>query len=133
MQLLYNDDIGKLILRVSLAILMLFHGVAKIIYPESLSHIADGLAQLGLPGFVSYGVYVGEVVAPLLVLIGIYTRLSALVVAFNMFAAIIIAHGHEIFSLTQFGGWAIELQVSLLCSAVAVAFLGSGRFAIKAD
>ena len=37
------------------------------------------LAGMGLPGFLAYGAYVGEIVAPLLVLAGLFTRPAALV------------------------------------------------------
>jgi putative oxidoreductase len=35
--------------------------------------------------------------------------------------------------LTEHGGWAVELQMFYLLSALAVVFLGSGKLAFKQD
>jgi len=75
-------------------------------------------------------VYVGEVVAPLLILIGVWTRLAALIVAGNMVVAILLVHTKEFFTMTQTGGWALELQGMYLFAALALALLGAGRYSI---
>jgi putative oxidoreductase len=41
------------------------------------------LVEKGLPGFIAYGVLIGEVVAPILI-IRVFTRPAALVLAFTM-------------------------------------------------
>lgn len=128
-----NDDAGKLVLRLTVAGLMLFHGVAKIMHPGSLDFIAGMLAGYGLPSILAYGVYVGEVVAPLMVIVGYKARLGALLMAINMLFAIVLAHTGDLFSLSEHGGWSVELQMFYLLTAVAVLFLGSGRHAVKAD
>ena len=53
--------------------------------------------------------------------------------AVNMLFAIVLAHTGDFFSLSEHGGWMIELQMFYLLSALAVMFLGSGRLAIKPD
>ena len=128
-----NDDAGKLVLRLTVAGLMLFHGVAKIMHPGSLDFIGGMLAGYGLPSILAYGVYVGEVVAPLMVIVGYKARLGALLMAINMLFAIVLAHTGDLFSLSEHGGWSVELQMFFLLTAVAVVFLGSGRHAVKAD
>ena len=102
----YNEAIGKLLLRLTVAILMLFHGIAKIIHPGSLEFIESSLSGLGMPSAIAYGVYVGEVIAPLMILFGIYTRIGGLIIVANMIFAIVLAHTADMFSLTQHGGWA---------------------------
>lgn len=42
-----NEDIGKLILRVSISLLMMFHGYAKLTH--GIDGIAAGLTKSGLP------------------------------------------------------------------------------------
>lgn len=49
-------------LRVTLALLMLLHGWAKIRY--GIGSIEAKIESLGAPGFLAYAVYLGEVVAP---------------------------------------------------------------------
>ena len=131
--LIHNDAMGKLVLRLTVAILMLFHGVAKITHPGSLEFIGNSLTGIGLPSAVAYGVYVGEVIAPLMVLIGFHSRLGGLLIVVNMIFAILLAHPGDIFSLTKHGGWALELQGFSLFGGLAIALLGSGKFAVKPD
>ncbi|HEX6295566.1 MAG TPA: DoxX family protein [Burkholderiales bacterium] len=124
-----TEDLGKLILRLTVAILMLLHGVAKIL--AGVGGIYGMLQDIGLPGELAYGVYVGEVAAPLLVIIGLYARIAALVIALNMVAAVYLAHLEDIFALGRGGGWAIELQAFFLFTALAVALIGPGRFSVR--
>ncbi len=128
-----DEDTGRLILRLSVAGLMLFHGIAKIMHPGSLDFIGGMLSGFGLPAILAYGVYIGEVVAPLMVIVGWKTRIGGLIMAVNMLFAIVLAHTGDLFSLSEHGGWMIELQMFYLLSALAVMFLGSGRLAIKPD
>jgi putative oxidoreductase len=130
---LHNDAAGKLVVRLTVGVLMLFHGVAKLLHPGSLEFIGNSLAGAGLPSFVAYGVYAGEIIAPLMVITGFHSRIGGLIIVVNMIFALALAHTEDIFSLTQHGGWAIELQVFYLLGGLAVALLGSGRFAIKPD
>ncbi|MGG7604911.1 DoxX family protein [Massilia sp. BKSP1R2A-1] len=123
-----REDQGKLLLRVILALMLLFHGVSKLI--GGVGFISGMLEKAGLPGAFGYLVYVGEVIAPLMILFGVYTRLAALVVAINMVVALLLVHTGEFFSLNQTGGWALELQGMYLGGALAVALLGAGRYSV---
>ena len=131
--LIHNDAMGKLVLRLTVAILMLFHGVAKITHPGSLEFIGNSLSAIGMSSAVAYGVYVGEVIAPLMVLIGFHSRLGGLLIVVNMIFAIMLAHSGDIVSLTKHGGWALELQGCELFGGLAIALLGSCKYAIKPD
>ena len=128
-----NADTGKLIVRLSVGGLMLFHGIAKIMHPGSLDFIGGMLAGYGLPAMLAYGVYIGEVLAPLMVIAGYQARIGGLIMAVNMLFALVLAHTGDFFSLSEHGGWIVELQMFYLLSALAVVFLGSGRHAIKPD
>jgi len=128
-----NADVGLLIVRLSVGGLMLFHGVAKIMHPGSLDFIGGMLGGYGLPAILAYGVYIGEIVAPLMVIVGYKARIGGLLIAINMVVALLLAHSGDFFSLTEHGGWMIELQMFYLLSAMAVVFLGSGSQAIKPD
>ena len=72
-----HPDFGKLLLRLTFGILILFHGVAKM--ENGVGWIAKMLQAAGLPGFIAYGAYIGEVIAPVLIILGIFTRPAALV------------------------------------------------------
>ena len=124
-----TEDLGKLILRVTLGWLFLMHGIHKLIH--GVAGIEAMLQNAGLPGFLAYGVYIGEVLAPVLVILGFHARIGAALIAITMVVAIALAHPHELFDLTRFGGWALELQGMFLFSAVAVALMGPGRISIN--
>ncbi len=130
---LLEVDTGKLIVRLSVGGLMLFHGIAKIMHPGSLDFIAGMLEGFGLPVLLAYGVYIGEVIAPLMVIVGFKARIGGLIMVLNMLFALLLAHTGDFFSLSEHGGWMVELQMFYLLSALAVVFLGSGRQAIKPD
>lgn len=124
----HADDAGKLVLRAALALILLFHGVSKL--TGGIGFVGDMLAKAGLPAFLGYGVYVGEVVAPLLLLIGLFTRPAALAVAINMVVAVLLVHTSQLFTLNETGGWALELQGMFFIAALSVALLGAGRYSV---
>lgn len=123
------DDVGKLILRLTLGGLILLHGIAKI--GGGVAGIAGMLQGLGLPSVLAYGAYVGEVLAPILVLLGWHARIGALLIVVNMLFAFTLAHRHQLFSLGPTGGWALELQGFFLFTALALAFTGPGRLSLN--
>ena len=123
------QDLGKLVLRVALGLLILLHGISKL--RHGLGPIEQMVVAHGLPGFVSYGVLVGEVLAPVLLLLGFHARVGALLVAVNMVFAFALAHMAQLGQLNDQGGWALELQGMYLASALALALIGPGRYAIN--
>lgn len=127
--MLENADFGKLIIRLTLGGLMLFHGVAKLF--NGISGIEGMLAGHGIPTIFAYGVFIGELIAPLMIILGYQTRIGALLIVFNMLVAIALAHGNELLALGRSGGWALELQGFFLFTALAVIFLGPGRYKLK--
>lgn len=123
-----TEDLGKLVIRSALAILVLLHGISKL--SGGIDGITGMVTNAGLPAVFAYGVYVGEVIAPLLVLIGLWTRAAAAVMAINMVVAIMLVHVPELAQLNKQGGWALELQGMFLFGAIAVALLGAGRYSV---
>ena len=124
-----TDDLGKLVLRLILGIFMLFHGYAKIV--KGVSGIEASLLSAGLPAWVAYGVYIGEVLAPLLIILGFYARLGGLIIVINMLFAIMLSHASQLFDIGKSGGWALELQGFFLFTGLAVALIGPGRYAVN--
>ncbi|MGN6388477.1 MAG: DoxX family protein [Burkholderiaceae bacterium] len=123
-----SDDLGKLVLRVVLALLLLFHGISKIM--GGIGPITGLVAKAGLPPAVGYLVYVGEVIAPLLILFGVWTRLAALIIAVNMVVAVLLVHTKQFFTLADTGGWALELQAMYFVAAIVLLLQGAGRYSV---
>lgn len=123
-----SENMGKLILRLTVAGLLLFHGISKVIH--GVSWMAGPLAAFHLPAFISYGVYVGEVVAPILIIIGVYTRLAGLVVSFDLFMAITLVSHSRMFVVGPSGGWGLELDAFYLLGGLCIFFLGAGKYSL---
>lgn len=122
------DNLGKLLLRLLLGGLLLFHGYAKITH--GVSGIEDLVVARGFPAFSAWGVYVGEVVAPILIILGVYTRVAGLIVAFTLVVAIVLVHPTHLFQLSASGGWKLELQALYLFGGLALALLGAGSYSL---
>ena len=125
-----NQDIGKLILRLTLGVLILFHGANKLV--NGIGWLDGMLAAHGLPAFIKYGVYVGEVVAPLLLITGFYSRIGAWLIAVNMLFALWLVHLTQLAQINpQTGGLLIEAQYMYVLTAIALALVGPGRHAVN--
>jgi putative oxidoreductase len=124
-----NNDLGKFLIRLCVGGLMLFHGIHKMIH--GYGFIAAKLKASGLPEFLVAGVPIGEVVAPLLIVFGFYTRPAALVEAFLMGMAVWLVHWGQLTAFTDHGGYALELQAFYFFGSLALFFLGAGRYSIS--
>jgi putative oxidoreductase len=122
------EDIGKLILRVALGLLILLHGISKL--RGGIGFLTPMVEGIGLPPWVAYGVYVGEVLAPLMLILGVFSRTGAFLIFTNMIFAIVLVHRAEFFTLGKQGGWVLELQGMFLFTALALVLIGPGRYAI---
>ncbi|MNK76090.1 hypothetical protein D3C87_956510 [compost metagenome] len=118
-----NTDLGLLLLRISTGGLMLFHGVSKLIH--GISFLVDNMGAFG------YAVYIGEVLAPIAILLGFRTRIAAVLLAITCVVAVATAHAQEIFSISEHGGYALELLMLYLFGALALFFTGAGKFAVS--
>jgi putative oxidoreductase len=121
-------DAALLILRIVLGILILLHGVSKL--PPPPEFVMGALAKMNVPTFLAYGVYLGEIVAPVLLIIGVWTRLAALMIVVNMVVAVLLAHVPNLFDLGKQGGYALELQAMYLFTALSLALTGAGRYSV---
>ena len=128
-----SDSAGKLVLRLTVGVLILFHGVSKLMHGGSIGFITSALAGHGVPAFVAYGVFVGEDIAPLMLIAGVFARLGGLLVVTNMLFAIWLMHMGQLFMVGEHGGYQLELQMFYLFGGLAIFLLGSGRFAFKPD
>ena len=124
-----NIDLGLLILRLSVGGLMLLHGIYKLM--NGIGGIEQQIVDMGMPRFFAYGVYMGEVVAPLLIILGIATRAASGIMIINCLVAMFMAHSSDIFSLGAQGGWAVELLGLYMFGALALLFTGGGKYALS--
>lgn len=121
-------DLGAFLLRASIGGLLLMHGIHKM--QNGIEPIRQMFAERNWPIALAGLVYVGEVVAPIFLILGILTRPAALVIIVQMLMAVILAHAADVGKLNQGGGWMIELQALYAFGAMAIVFIGPGRWRI---
>ncbi len=128
---MFTENVGKLILRFMLGGMMLFHGIDKALH--GIGFIKGLVKGQGLPEVLAYGVYAGEILAPLFLILGWKSRFWAGVMVVNMAVAIYLTQFKGLLTLGAHGAWAMEVPMFYLLSALAVMLLGSGKYAIMRD
>lgn len=121
-----TDDAGKLLLRLMVGGLLILHGFHKLVHGPG--EVVGMLAAHGVPGFFGWGVYLGEVVGPALILLGVYARVGGLLVLANMVVAVLMTRGLHIFGLNDYGGLSIELEAFYGIGGLCIAMLGAGAY-----
>lgn len=124
-----HPDFAKLLLRLTFGILMMFHGVAKI--RHGVDWISNMLVADGLPGFIAYGAFVGEIIAPVLIILGLFTRQAAFIYAFNIVVATLLVGLPKFFTLTNVGAWGLETEALYFLGGVIIMFLGAGKYVVS--
>ena len=126
----FGEDLGKLLLRVAIGGLMLFHGIFKLTH--GIDFITGMLQAAHLPPFLAYGVYLGEVVGPILLLLGLFARAGGIFVAVDMMVAIALTRAGSAFALAESGGGlSSELELLYLAGGLVIALVGAGSFSVS--
>lgn len=111
-----------LFLRVALSGMMLTHGIPKFL--KLISGDFEFVSVFGLGGAISLVVAVlGEVVFPILIIIGFKTRLSAIPVILTMAVAAFVIHANDPFGVK-------EKALLFLIGFITIALLGGGRYSL---
>lgn len=123
-----NIDLALLLLRVFTGGLMLFHGIAKLIHGHD--KIKGLLHTKGLPEAMWLGVPFAEILAPILLIFGVFSRISGLVIAFTMIFALYLTTGFNAFGLSKTGGLNGELNFLFLVNGIVLYITGPGRYVL---
>ena len=126
---LRNNDLGLLLLRLTVGGLMLFHGIAKAM--GGYVFVAAMLAERGLPSGLVWLSVAAELLCSLMIVLGLYTRAAAVVMVGNMVVAVFMAHSGLLFSINEAtGGWAVELPILYLLGSAVLVLTGGGKYAV---
>jgi putative oxidoreductase len=123
-----SDDFSKLLARLSVSVLLLFHGVHKLL--NGIDPIRQMVTGHHLPDVLAYGVYLGELAGPLLVAAGFFSRIGGALIVLNMAVAIYLAQMGSLLAVNAQGGYALELEVFYLVGGLCVMLSGAGRFSV---
>ena len=120
-----SSDAGLLVLRLWLGLsLLILHGWLKLSGFQKMAGSFFDPLKIGHRNSLTLST-IGEVVCPILIVLGVFTRLGALGSAINMAVAFTMMH-HLKLSGTGSG----ELAYVYLCGFVVILIAGPGRFAL---
>jgi putative oxidoreductase len=122
------EDFGRLVLRLGVGGLMLFHGVHKLL--TGLDPVKDLVTSHKLPAAFAYAVYFGEIVGPVLVIVGLLARFGAFLIAVEIAALVALGGLAQTIAVTPAGDYALEVEALYLAGAIAILCLGPGKLAI---
>jgi len=123
-----KNEIGALILRVTLGALFLFHGIAK--FQGGIENIVGWFESIGLPGFMAYGVALFEIVGGVALIIGVATRLISALFALLMIGATLkVKLAVGLLGNGQMAGY--ELDLAFLAMAVYLILNGSKLLSVS--
>lgn len=123
-----TDDIAVLVARVLLGVVLLAHGLQKLI-TDGIGGTTASFQAMGIPLPTLCACYatVAEVGGGLLLLLGLATSVAAILVALDMLGALLFVHvGNGVF--VSNGGW--ELVGLIAVVALLIAAVGGGRFSV---
>jgi putative oxidoreductase len=122
---------AALLLRLSLGVLFLAHAGLKILV-FTPAGTAKFFGSVGLPPALAYVVMTAEVLAAIALILGIWTRVVALLATPILLGAIYTVHGPAGFFFTNpHGGW--EYPAFWTVALVVQALLGDGAYALGAS
>ncbi|MDR3428935.1 DoxX family protein [Silvimonas sp.] len=119
---------GIFILRLALGVMFVAHGATKL-FVFTLPGTAHFFASLGLPGWLAYPITFAELAGGIALILGIFPRWVAAVLALELFGAATVHFGNGWMFTNANGGW--EYPVFLAVTSAAVALLGDGAFVLK--
>jgi putative oxidoreductase len=125
-----NAQIGAFVLRISLGVMFLAHGLLLKVFVFTPAGTAGFFESLGLPGALAYLTIAAETVGGLLLIAGVGTRYVSAALIPVLLGALVLVHGDKgwVFSNAG-GGW--EYPAFLIAASVAQFFLGDGAYALK--
>jgi putative oxidoreductase len=119
---------AALLLRLALGIMFLAHGLTKLLV-FTPAGTAKFFASIGFPAWVAYPIIAFELLAAVMLILGVFSRWVAAVAAIELFVASTVHFGNGWMFNAPNGGW--EYPIFLTVAAVALALLGDGAYAVK--
>jgi putative oxidoreductase len=123
-----NTDYGIALLRVSLGLMFIAHGVVLKYFTFGLAGTAQFFESIGLPGPLAYLVFGMEAVGGVLLVLGVRTREVSAALIPILAGALWVHSGNGWVFSNAGGGW--EYPLYLIALSAAQALLGEGAFAL---
>lgn len=118
------QPLGVTLLRLAVGVVFMYHGSVKVM---ALHQWTQNFAHMGFPGWVAYFIGPLELVGGILLILGVFTRLFALLLAGDMLVALLTVHLPHV-PIVHVNGY--ELPMLLAGGSFAVFCLGAGPLSI---
>lgn len=131
-----DDNVAGLIARIALGIVILPHGLQKLLGMfggGGFSSTVEFFVSSGIPAFIAFLIIVAESLGALALIVGLMARFSAAAISLIMFAAIFMVHAKHGFFMNWFGnqqGEGFEYHILAIGLGLIVAFVGAGKASI---
>ncbi len=119
---------AALILRVSLGLMLLAHGLLLKVFTFTIPGTVGYFESIGYPGFLAYLVIGGEILGGIALILGVYTRAVALLALPILIGATLQHLGNGWVFTAPKGGW--EFPAFWSVALVVQALLGDGAHAL---
>ena len=123
-----QTDVATLILRVSLGVMFVAHGLLKVMV-FTLPGTVGFFESVGFPGWMAYAVVAAEIGGGALLILGIETRKVAMALIPVLVGATYVHLGNGWVFSSENGGWEYPLFLTLV--TIVQAMLGSGQYALR--
>jgi putative oxidoreductase len=123
---------GALLLRVSMGVLFILHGVYLKAMVFGMAGAGKYFASLGLPDWFAWVVMLYETIGGLMLIFGVYPRWVAIFLGVHLLFAAYLGHGANGWNFTNKGG-GYEFPVFWGVACFALALVGSGANALRPD
>lgn len=128
MENIQTTQYAALILRVSLGVMFIAHGLLKVLV-FTLPGTAQFFDGVGIPGWLAYPVAYFEIGGGVLLVAGIATRTLSLLFLPILLGALWVHAGNGWVFSTANGGW--EYPAFLVAATIVQSLLGSGAYALR--
>ncbi len=123
-----SEQFGKLLLRLGLGGLVLFHGAHRLL--TGLDPVRAMLMDHRLPVALAYLVYLGEIVGPVLIILGLFTRIGAFLIALEVLLLVLLNGMPHVLAIAPDGGYALEVEALYFTAALTLMLIGGGRITL---
>jgi putative oxidoreductase len=117
------QPLSLLLLRISLAVIFLFHGYPKLAHPSA--QLQSAFVEHGLPGYFVQLAGIIETFGGGLLLLGLFTRAAALLLAIEMCVAIWKVHSRSYLAVHEY-----EFPLALAAACFVLATVGAGLISV---
>lgn len=124
---------GLLLIRLAVGLMILMAGLQKAFNPDQLAVLTETMLSINLPENAVYIVFLFEIIAPLMLILGVLSRMAAGFIVVYVLIGIFTASVDSLMVMDKYKGHALESEFMFILIGFAIICLGSGDKAMYPD